>query len=131
MYCGNCGKEVVESQQFCANCGTPVNQENGEIHDSSNSLAGERKKISCPECGHHVAKAATVCPECGNKLKMSGVPTYIMCGFLMFIAAIFMYIGETTGDTSAAIPAFIFIGLFFALIIRLGKKRYDRKLSIL
>jgi membrane protein YdbS with pleckstrin-like domain len=29
MFCGNCGKQIIETSKFCPECGSPVNQQSG------------------------------------------------------------------------------------------------------
>lgn len=67
-FCTNCGQELVEGANFCANCGKAV--------DNSNSTT-QRKTVyegqihKCPQCGETIKSFVSSCPTCGYEIRDS------------------------------------------------------------
>ena len=57
--CQNCGSEVVDGAQFCAQCGSEV-------------VAEENMANVCPECGSEVSEQMKFCRNCGYELNGQG-----------------------------------------------------------
>ena len=53
--CPECGQEIEEGMKFCRNCGSKVNQEQGEA----------KKTKFCSNCGFEMDINTKFCPECG------------------------------------------------------------------
>lgn len=52
MYCRNCGKELVQTAEFCTTCG--VRPQKGQKY--------------CMVCGHETRPEAEICVTCGTRL---------------------------------------------------------------
>ena len=53
--CPECGQEIEEGMKFCRNCGSKINQEQGEA----------KKTKFCSNCGFEMDINTKFCPECG------------------------------------------------------------------
>lgn len=65
VFCINCGQELAEGANFCANCGKAV----------SASPSAQRKTVydgelhKCPNCGEILESFSTNCSSCGYELR--------------------------------------------------------------
>lgn len=73
--CGECGSSVAESQKFCSECGTPlqnIDAENGtEAVDISGEPVPMGEPLACSKCGTTAEQGARFCFECGETLEGS------------------------------------------------------------
>ena len=66
-YCTKCGKELGESANFCANCGSTIDSKS--IEQRKTIYDGDLHK--CPKCGEHLNAFVTKCPVCNYELRGS------------------------------------------------------------
>lgn len=71
MYCQNCGKEVLETDQFCSHCGSKI----------------EPITKYCQNCGALIDSQTQVCPQCGYQIpptvvKPRSVKSKLVAGLL-------------------------------------------------
>jgi TM2 domain-containing membrane protein YozV/RNA polymerase subunit RPABC4/transcription elongation factor Spt4 len=59
MYCKNCGKELAENEKYCAQCGTPMNE---NLFDSTSLKV-------CGICGASLNRNDEFCSHCGSVSK--------------------------------------------------------------
>ena len=52
--CKKCGAELLEGQEFCTKCGTPV-----------------VSKPTCTKCGAELNEGQEFCPKCGQKVDLA------------------------------------------------------------
>ena len=97
MHCPNCGQKILESSDFCSNCGAPVvrqlvgptcakcgsrNLPEAEFCAECGARLGGKNvpmQSFCPECGAAVKESATFCKMCGAKLKETAAPVQSVC----------------------------------------------------
>lgn len=66
-FCTNCGKELLDSFEFCPECGKMINSEESESYDTKKTFydfTGMTK--ICPKCGVAVPEDSFYCLNCGN-----------------------------------------------------------------
>ena len=64
-FCINCGQELPEGANFCANCGKAVNT----ITSSQRKTTYEGEIHKCPNCGEVLRAFVSVCSSCGFELR--------------------------------------------------------------
>ena len=65
-FCINCGRELTEGANFCANCGKAVNGSNS-TEQRKTVYDGEIHK--CPNCGETIDAYDMVCKACGYEVR--------------------------------------------------------------
>ena len=73
MYCSNCGKKVIDGQNFCDNCGKKLNEDSSLGIESGENIFKEKydynKKIKkCRKCNKEINNNANYCPECQSRV---------------------------------------------------------------
>ncbi len=66
-YCRHCGKELLDDDKFCANCGQSVNLEYASKNKRKTVYDGEIHK--CPNCGEVLKAFEIICPACNFELR--------------------------------------------------------------
>lgn len=73
MYCSNCGKKVIDGQNFCENCGKKLNQDSSLSNEPGENIFKEKhdynKKIrTCRKCNKEINNNANYCSDCQLKV---------------------------------------------------------------
>ena len=63
-FCINCGQELADGANFCANCGKSTNEWNSGTERKA-KYEGELHK--CPNCGENLTSLTAICPACGHE----------------------------------------------------------------
>lgn len=73
MYCSNCGKKVIDGQNFCDNCGKKLNEDSLLGNEAGENIFKEKhdynKKIKkCRKCNKEINNNTNYCSECKPKV---------------------------------------------------------------
>lgn len=73
-FCINCGKELLDSFEFCPECGKKIGGEETGLYgakESFNNFSGKTK--ICPKCGEAMPEDSFYCLNCGNAFSEQGI----------------------------------------------------------
>lgn len=66
-FCSNCGKELLDSFEFCPECGIKINGDGKESHGAKETFENYAGKIKvCSKCGDAMPEDSFYCLNCGN-----------------------------------------------------------------
>lgn len=71
-FCIKCGRELADSANFCAHCGTAVPAVSHE-NPEQRKLVYEGEIHKCPSCGEVLPSLVSVCPSCGYEFRGASV----------------------------------------------------------
>lgn len=77
-YCVSCGNKLSESDRFCSNCGTAVEETQApDKKRNSREQLFDGKIYKCPNCGEQLESFSATCPACGYELRGSQVTSCV------------------------------------------------------
>ncbi len=99
--CNQCGAELDNYEDFCPECGAPVDQEPEEYFDEPDDHLK-----TCPQCGEYVSLDSGVCPSCGYVFykKLNKKLYAIIGGCVALVAVIAVVLILVLGNKQPDIP---------------------------
>ena len=73
--CSGCGKEYLNGEKFCPECGGKIEEKQIEKKSDIITRIVSCKKICCSGCGKEYLNGGKFCPECGGKIEETEVKT--------------------------------------------------------
>lgn len=68
LVCVKCGQQLLESSNFCSNCGCTV-RNNDDEKQSQRKIIYEGEIHKCPNCGEVMGSFMANCPSCGYEFR--------------------------------------------------------------
>ena len=111
MFCGQCGKQIVEGAKFCPYCGEQFAEAEEStvewmpkridpVNDRRAASATERPTVYCKRCGAIIDEKAVICPKCGvaqdsirsNSADDTGSIGWGILGFCIPLVGLILYL---------------------------------------
>jgi len=125
MYCTNCGKQLVEADNFCSGCGKPIARENDDSPKASgdfiSALASEKEILKVKK------------PKSPNKIVLTKVILFVL-GVFVLLQIFFILTGDLNWRMSVSIWQSVWwiiaYGSFAFVAIDLYEKTTFRSVAI-